>query len=267
MRVSFSQIGMFQRCPEQWRRRYIEKVVIPPAVAMVKGTSVHKTAETNFTQKLLTGTDVSKADMVDVAVDTLRTTVKNEGVLLSPDEQARGKSAVMDDAEKSVVVMSSLFADDVAPKYQPAAVEVEQTIDVGDGDELTGRVDMITDTKHVVELKTASKRMSDGEIDNMFQLTFYAGLYRVQTGEYPAGLNVERIVDKAKPETQSLTTTRGDDDVAAMLHVVGAAIKNINVAKKAGAFMYAYGQTGAWWCSNRFCGYWSTCQAVPKNKR
>lgn len=264
MRVSFSQVSMFQRCPEQYRRRYINREVIPPAVAMVKGTAIHKAAEVNHKQKIVTGADIPRADIIDAAVGTMHTVVKNEGLFLDADERARGQRAVVDDAEKSVITMSSLYADSVAPTIQPAAVELEQVIQLnGDGDELSGRIDVVDSAEHVVELKTAKRKMNDDDIAAMTQPTFYSALYRVLNGRFPAGVRVTRLVDTKTPAVQDVTTTRNDDDVAAMLPVVGATI----AAVKSESFTFAYGQAGAWWCSPRFCGYWSTCPAVPKYKR
>ena len=39
--LSPSQMGMYCRCGEQYRRRYIEKEIIPPGFALIKGGSVH----------------------------------------------------------------------------------------------------------------------------------------------------------------------------------------------------------------------------------
>jgi hypothetical protein len=264
MRISFSQVSMFQRCPEQYRRRYVEKEIIPPAVAMVKGTAVHKAAENNHRQKVVTRTDITRTDVVDIAVETLRATVKNEGLFMDADERARGQSAVMVDAESSVLTMAGLYIDRVAPTIQPAAVELEQVIAInGAGDELSGRIDTVTDDQHIVELKTARKKMSDADIAAMMQPTFYAALYRVIRGVFPAGVRVARMVDTKTPDVQDVTTTRNDDDVAAMIPIVQSTV----TAVKAEAFTYAYGQIGAWWCSPKMCGYWSTCPAVPKYKR
>ena len=43
--ISPSQFDMFRRCPRQYMYRYIEDRVMPPAVAMIKGTAVHHGAE------------------------------------------------------------------------------------------------------------------------------------------------------------------------------------------------------------------------------
>lgn len=255
---------MFQRCPEQYRRRYINKEIIPPAVAMVKGTAVHKAAEHNHKQKVVTREDIRRADVVEIAVGTLHSVVKNEGLFMDADERSRGQGVVIADAEKSVVTMSELYADRVAPTIQPAAVELEQVIKVnGNGDELSGRIDTVTDDQHIVELKTAKRKMPEADIHGMIQPTFYAALYRVIRGAFPAGIRVARMVDTKTPDVQDVITTRNDDDVAAVVPVIQNTIKAVELE----TFTFAYGQVGAWWCSPNMCGYWSTCPAVPKYKR
>src|SRR5580700_2286114 len=66
--LSPTQLEMFSRCGEQYRRRYIEHEIIPPGIAMAKGKGFHAGAEHNMRQKLETGVDLSVAEIVDVAV-------------------------------------------------------------------------------------------------------------------------------------------------------------------------------------------------------
>jgi hypothetical protein len=48
---------MFQRCGEQYRRRYLENEIIPPGISARIGSGVHKAAEINFRAKIQTGED------------------------------------------------------------------------------------------------------------------------------------------------------------------------------------------------------------------
>ena len=56
--ISPSQIDMFSRCGEQYRRRYIEKDRLPPGVAMIRGRGVHEGVAENMRQKRHTYCDL-----------------------------------------------------------------------------------------------------------------------------------------------------------------------------------------------------------------
>ena len=69
--LSISQLGMFQRCGEQWRRRYLDEEVFPPGIAARVGSGVHKAAEINFKSKMQTGEDMPLDAVQDAAAETL----------------------------------------------------------------------------------------------------------------------------------------------------------------------------------------------------
>ena len=52
--LSISQLEMLSKCGEQYRRRYIEEEIIPPAVAMLVGRSVDKSVDENLIHKIQT---------------------------------------------------------------------------------------------------------------------------------------------------------------------------------------------------------------------
>ena len=78
--ISPSQISMYSRCGEQFRRRYLAKDIVPPGVALIKGSAVHKGIETNNEQKMESWADLPKDDIVEAAVSTVKEKVKNEGL-------------------------------------------------------------------------------------------------------------------------------------------------------------------------------------------
>ena len=50
--ISPSQLNTFENCGEAYKRRYLDKEIIPPVVAALRGTGVHRGAEMNFVQKI-----------------------------------------------------------------------------------------------------------------------------------------------------------------------------------------------------------------------
>ena len=56
--LSHSQIGMFQRCPAQYEKRYIEGMKKPPPFSMFLGFVGHDTLDHNNKQKIDSGIDL-----------------------------------------------------------------------------------------------------------------------------------------------------------------------------------------------------------------
>jgi RecB family exonuclease len=257
--LSPSQINTYLRCPEQYRRRYIKNEIIPPAIALLKGTSVHKASEKNFKQKIASRVDLPKQDIIDISVTTFEDTMKNEGLFLNKEEEDRGKAVVVGEAKDSVVVFSSLYSAQVAPRYQPKEVEKDQLIELADAPfNLKGRVDLIDENEKIIDLKTGTKTRSQDDVDRDTQLTFYSMTYRAIHGCDPTGLVIEQVIDKKVPENKTFTTTRNMKDYEALINRINV----VSLGIKKGVFPPA--TDGAWWCSPLRCGFWFTCPYVKK---
>jgi hypothetical protein len=88
--ISPSQMDMFFRCGEQYRRRYVLGEIVPPGVALVKGSAVHKAAEVNYRQKVETHVDLALSDLTDAAATDVTHRVAAEGLMLTPEESSVG---------------------------------------------------------------------------------------------------------------------------------------------------------------------------------
>lgn len=257
--ISPSQLTMYFKCGEQYRRRYIQKEVIPPGISLIKGTSLHKGAEFNFKQKIKSKVDLPKKDVLDQTMSTFDLTMKHEGLLLKEEEEKRGKAVVIDEAKKSVQVFATLYSDGVAPRYQPVLVEQRQRIELENSPyDLLGVVDMVDDKEKVVDLKTGTKTKKQEDVDADSQLTFYAMTHRAITGRDPSGLAIEQMLDQKVPTVKTFETKRGMEDYRRLINRINAAVDGINKGS------YPPAHEGAWWCSAKFCGYHATCPYVKK---
>lgn len=264
IRISPSRVLTYTRCGEQDRRRNVERDIVPPGVAQLKGTGLHKASEVNFKQKVETHKDLPKKQIVEAAVDTFNERVVVDGLLLSADEKNIGKDKVIDEAQKSVRTMAELYAEGIAPRYQPKEVEVKQVVSVPNSNvDIVGVVDVLDESDVIVDIKTSTKKKQQEEADMSLQLTSYALSHWARTGAPAVDLRMEVVVDSSKPAVQTLQTQRAEDDFEAYLRVVETVARGI----EARVFPPAYGIPGAWWCSPRFCGYWATCPYVPKSRR
>ena len=248
---------MYCRCGEQYKRRYINKEIIPPGIAMIRGSAVHSGAELNFKQKIDSKIDLKLKEVQEYVASSFDEKIKKDGYLLSLDEQGIGKEKVIGNAKDSAVVGATpLLINEIAPNYQPISVEEFQTINLPSiSHDLLVRIDMIVDGG-IPDFKVVGKSKTQDDVDSSIQLTAYAAAYRKKYGKNPDWVGFEQMVLAKVPKRVKLESKRDLGDYIALGNRIEAIVKSIN----AGNFIPA--QPGTWACSNRFCGYYRTCKFV-----
>jgi putative RecB family exonuclease len=251
--LSASQLETFAKCPEQWRRRYIEKEKIPPRLAMLKGKAVHAGAEHNLRQKIETHEDRPATEIIDAAVANYEAAIAHDGYSLDAGQTKESVGVVKD----MVALMAAGHAMLQAPEYQPVAVEEHFRIPLpAITHDLIGVVDLITDKGEVVDLKTAAKPYNKDEVETSTQLTVYAAA-KNPTGESNVVLDVLIEPSARNPvRRQRIEASRNKSDLPILARRVAVVAQQIN----AGLFPPA--AVGSWWCSEGWCGYWKTCPYV-----
>lgn len=259
--VSASQIKTYLNCGEQYRRRYIEKHIIPPGVAATRGTSVHKGAELNFRQKIKTRKDLPVKEIVDYAATVFDEQIKREGVFLSPDEEAVGQAKVVGEAKDTTVRLTELLAKEVAPAYQPLLVEEKQRIVLPKAPrDILGVLDLVDENRVIVDFKSRKKTGRQDDWDADIALTIYSMSLHARDGKPPAGIVVEELVDTKVPKRVTWRTTRTRPDYEAVVARINTVVGGV----EAGVFLPA--NTGWWGCSPKYCGYWNSCIYTSKKK-
>lgn len=254
--ISASQLTMYEKCGEQYRRRYIENEKIPPGIAMVKGIGVHDGARGNYRQKIESHQDLPSTEIVEMAVAAYEKSIAN-GVMMTPDEKETGESNVIAAGKDSVVTLTNLFSNEVAPAYQPAWVEEKQRLILTEAShDLMAVMDMATVDELVTDLKTTGKKKNQDEADQSEQLSFYALVYRALTGKLPRAVRLDVLIEKKTPEYQILDSIRTDVDLTVLLRRINTMLDGL----KKGVFIPA--QATAWQCNPRWCGYYLTCPYV-----
>jgi RecB family exonuclease len=259
--LSASQMESYSRCPEAYRRRYLDGDVIPPGIAILKGTALHAGAEHNFRQKLETHEDLPASDIVDASIASLES-AKAGAIAYSDEEVSRGIKTVFGEAVDAVAELASVHAHEQAPDYQPTMVEQAVRIDLPNSPrDLLAVIDLADDQNRVVDFKTAGKSKNQADADDSVQLTVYAAAFSLVQGEPPAELRLDTLVQlKTQTKRQIVSTTRGDADFNALANRINAINKSID----AGSFPPA--TPGAWWCGPKWCGYFRTCPYVNSER-
>jgi len=249
--ISYSQLSMYSRCGEQYRRRYIEGEKIPPGIALIRGISIHKGAEENNKYKLATKKDKKKSDIIEVVSATFDDKLK-DGIWLTKEDKSR-KSQIIGESKDDTVKLAGLYCDETAPQIMPDKIELWFEIPL-ETTKLTGRIDIIDDKGFVRDLKTASKSKNQRVIDLTSQLTCYALAYEFLFGKPPSNIVLDVLVNTKVPKYQFLETKRSHKDIDILLKRLNTMLMGI----EKGVFMPA-DPGESWMCDEKWCGYFWTC--------
>ena len=259
--ITSSMLNMFFRCPEQFRRRYLEGEIIPPGIAAAIGRSVHKAAEENHKHKLLKEEDLPKDYLQDFARDTYVKIVENEGVYLAPEELDQAKKIIAEGLDSSVK-LTGLYRDKIAPEIFPFLIEKEIHIKVNNFPVLfRGTIDLLTKNFLIYDFKTGHKKWTEEQAENSLQPTFYWQMVKAVTGRSPEGFVFKVLIDKKEPEIQTLVTKRTDEDFLVIIRMAEVVLKAVETG------LFPPTNPSNWWCSPKFCGYYATCPYIPNYKK
>lgn len=260
--ISATQLDMACRCPAQYERRYIDGDVLPPGIAILSGKGFHKGAETNMRQKIASRVDLPASEIVDAAVAAFETEAAG-GYVLSEDEDSRGAGVVVGEAKDRLANMARVHAEQQAPDYQPVLVEKSVRIALPNAPrDLLGIIDLADEQDRVTDFKTGSRKKNQDDADGSVQLSIYDAAFRAEMGRAPSEVRLDTIVgQKTKTDRQVLVSHRDDNDFSALANRINVVTSMIQ------AGIFAPASPGSWWCSPRWCGYWSTCKFVNSERR
>lgn len=256
--ISPSQYTTFTNCGEQWYRRYILRQKIPPGIAAIKGTSVHKAAEIDLHEKKVTGEDQKLSYLEEVVADEYDRRVNEEGIYIPHDELPSASRLIGEGKDRAVAFVEPL-RNDFLPQIQPDLVEELFELELPDLPKIIGVIDNFTADNWLSDLKTG-KIKTQKFADDSTQLTIYWEYLR-SIGREPRLMTIDQIVDRKNPAYASIQTIRQQTDI----DVVHRKLKIMMSQIDAGIFPPA--SPGAWICDPKWCGYYWTCKHIPEYKR
>lgn len=250
--LSVSSINQFIRCPEKWRRRYIEGAYEPVGGAAVIGSAVGAAEGRNYQDKIASGEDLPEQDVLDIYADEFDLKAESEQITWGDDKPGKLK----DLGAKVLPVYHRL----IAPTVKPKAVERQFQLTFEDADwTFKGYIDVEETDDTVRDLKVKARGMSQADADSDLQATSY--LLAKRSEGHPAPRFVfDQMVKVQAPEAkhvQPMPTTRTDAQLDAFVgRVYGIAAEihwRLETDNWAGA------APGTWWCTAKWCGFHSTC--------
>ncbi len=248
-----SAMNMLSRCGQQYFYRYVEKKIIPPGVALVIGSSTHKSVEADLQCQIENGELLTVEQVKDIARDEFEGRWF-KGVSLNKEEGERGLKAVKGEAIDTTVSLAELHRVDLAPKLKPTAVERKWVVKLdGYPMDLSGTIDIQEGAERIRDTKTAAKSPVATAADDSLQLTMYGLAVKVIDNQAPQEFVLDTLVKTKTPKTVTQISYRTDADYQMILRRVERSIEIIDRQ----AFYPA--DPSNWACSERFCGYWNIC--------
>lgn len=257
--ISDTQLDMMSKCGERFRRRYVLGEKVPPGVAMIVGQGVDKSVSANLNNKKDKGELLTEEEIKDVARDTVVSYWKG-GISLTNDEVKEGVKKTGAAAVDKAVRLAETHYHQTAPIINPTHVQRRWAIEIGGfGVDLVGTIDVQEGAVRVRDTKTARKSPPKACAQESDQLTVYAMAVDILDGSPPIEVALDFMVDlKSGPTANSYYSRRTREDFDVLLRRIAT---HLDAVEK-GVFVPA--RESDWWCSERWCGYHSTCPYVRK---
>jgi len=250
--LSLSSIRMLRKCPEQWRRRYIEREYEPPTGAMTLGKAVGAAEAQSDHTWIESGEPLDSEQVLDAYADEFE-----HAAAENVDWQGDQPSAMKDSGAGALRAYHREVRPDMAA---PVEAERESRFDVAHEDgsqvEFVAYLDVETEDGIVIDRKVSKSKWSQEKADDDGQPPAYLAARRAE-GVPATGFAFHPMVRTKKPYAQVVPTDRTDDQLDVFLaSILGAADE---VAWRTENDSWSYAPDGAWWCSRKSCGYWSQC--------
>lgn len=201
MRLSYSAISTYQKCPLAYKFQYIEKVPTKPSHYLSFGSSVHSALEFFYNVK------VAQPCSLERLLQELEKVWKSDGYESESREQEY--------KEKGRAILTLFYHENVPSFTVPVAVEKRFLIDL-DGIKLSGVIDRITRLAsgglEIIDYKTNEKLPPPYRLKEDLQLPIYHMAAEQLYGKEPDKVTLYFLVPNEKISTKKtkrdITQTR-----------------------------------------------------------
>ena len=243
LRLSYSQLDLYLRCPKQWYYRYIRRLPQSLTLALLVGDSVHRAIEKNFEQKIKSRIDLP----IEVIQNAFTTHFDAQLYGIGIGEMQKASEA------RSIGLgVITEYQQHRAPIIQPLFVEFPFEISLPELDCIfQGKIDLIDENKVITDNKVSKRRYTQKRADESLQLTAYSYAYRKTQNEKESKLQFDVLLKSSNPTSQQIQTERTEEQIAEFLLLV----RRVRESIKAGSFIPQPG-------SNCFlCSYRGVCKS------
>ncbi|MFC1718087.1 RecB family exonuclease [Candidatus Poribacteria bacterium] len=216
---SFSQLSTMLMCPYKYYLQYVERRgwdIVPSAVSF--GGAMHKSIQI-FHNDLKSGTASGNGKYSDEFRSLFSEDADGNNVVFKDDsefEKLLGKGELL------IAEYTNSFS-----QLRPSEVEMEfrlplvntYTGDLLDKD-VVGKIDMISESGEIYELKTGSSALPRSAVDENLQLILYGWSYKMIFGRAPQKLILVNLVKTKQPKIQVLDTTIDGQKERKLMHLM-----------------------------------------------
>lgn len=245
-------------CTMRYYFRRVENIIAPPGIAMVVGSSVHKSVERDMRSKMETTALAPLVELQEIAEAGVKLRFET-GVAVDEKEAKVGEKVLRGKAIDKAVTLAALHHQTLAPSIEPTMVEEKWVIKMdGYPMDLEGQTDL-EELNCIRDTKTSAKSPKADAADRSDQLTMYTLARHVHRRPWPKHLYLDTLVHLKTPKPVTQRTVRDEQDIEILLRKIQAAIEFIDAGK-----YFPCDPGVSWWCTPASCGYWKHCPYAKK---
>jgi PD-(D/E)XK nuclease superfamily len=254
--LSHSGIRTLHMCPRKWKFQYVENIYSPPSGPMLAGSAAGAAANASDHYFIEEGEFLDTEATLDVFSDEWEERLDREG------EDADWGDAKPGDIKDATAGALTDYSERVLAELpKPIAVEREARL-VYEGVEFVAYLDREQEDGSIADRKVKGKRMSQVDADADSQATGYMAVRRAEAEagleKEPTGFEFHTLIrQKTKRYAEVIPTERNADQLDEFLAGIYRAAEEIEFRMEFDNWSFA--ADGAWWCSEKFCGYWGRC--------
>jgi len=238
--IRSSSIYTWVSCPEKFYFQNIEKIQVPNKPYLAFGTSIHKSLEYNFSQKLNTKIDLALDEIKQHFSETIDKEFENVEENLEIEDKNKG------------IKLIELYAKNFLPKIQPLFVEKKIMVDFENFNiGLSGTIDLIDVDYVLIDYKTTNKYIE--KLSEAYKIQVagaYPFLMEALTNIEPRYIRIDFFVKEKLPYIKSVAINEEKKYFYSIF-------SNVNKSVEAGLFMP---RRDTFLCSRKLCPYWDICE-------
>jgi hypothetical protein len=244
---SQTELKTYLKCGKMWEFRYARGIKTPPSAPLTLGSAVDTAVHTNLAQKIVTGKDLAVEAVLDeFSADFDRRQLETEWGDSDPGEQK--------DMGAGLVALHHQMA---APNIQPATVQETFVLETDAGYDLEGVMDLTEKSGVVVDTKTSRAPYPSNALERSFQPALYDFAFERTRGKPAEGFRFDVLVKNGARKPPQFQRVEGKISLLDREWFFEN-VSRIHKAISHGVALPA--PEGSWYCSSKWCGYWSQCK-------
>lgn len=230
IKLSYSRISQFQRCPARYRALYIDEIPPRPKATYSFGGTIHKTLEEFYRYK-----------KGEPSLDYLLELYKENWINLGFEDKEKEERYY----QKGLKLLTNYYHDFIKDQYHPTKyLKKYFELPLGEDCLLTGYLERVDELSHgefeLIVYRMESYLPSPEEIENDLEFTIY-----YWAAPLALGISLDRLSLHHLCSGKKLTTSRGGRDVERLQLTINHMVKEIREARAQGDFPRRM---------NRYCG-------------